>query len=202
MSYANLIFKRIPFAALISDRGDWSSPLGWEKKIFGWIAVRRAIPAEKGEHIRMPYSAAKIVSISPGAMPPFTLETHTINAKLNLPILPKGVFWRVRSSVSNVAILCQKTSIHLLTRRRAGRVGFMIVDNLVISQLFWSLVHIVADLLRRTRACLIEAPPNLSTDKSTCLIIFLQFSADLCDSRAPGMVKRGPRHLKFPQMNR
>ena len=47
MSYANLIFKRIPFAALISDRGDWSSPLGWEKKIFGWIAVRRAIPAEK-----------------------------------------------------------------------------------------------------------------------------------------------------------
>jgi hypothetical protein len=85
MSYANLIFKRIPFAALISDRGDWSSPLGWEKKIFGWIAVRRAIPAEQGEHIRMPYSAAKIVSISPGAMPPFTLETHTINAKLNLP---------------------------------------------------------------------------------------------------------------------
>ena len=85
MSYANLIFKRIPFAALISDRGDWSSPLGWEKKIFGWIADRRAIPAEKGEHIRMPYSAAKIVSISPGAMPPFTLETHTINAKLNLP---------------------------------------------------------------------------------------------------------------------
>ena len=48
----------------------------------------------------MPYSAAKIVSISPGAMPPFTLETHTINAKLNLPILPKGVFWRGRSSVS------------------------------------------------------------------------------------------------------
>ena len=178
MSYANLIFKRIPFAALISDRGDWSSPLGWEKKIFGWIAVRRAIPAEKGEHIRMPYSAAKIVSISPGAMPPFTLETHTINAKLNLPILPKGVFWRGRSSVSfaechtdsfkeNTTLpefLCQKTSIHLLTRRRAGRVGFMIVDNLVISQLFWSLVHIVADLLRRTRACLIEAPPNLSAD--------------------------------------
>ena len=60
----------------------------------------------------------------------------------------------------------------------------MIVDNLVISQLFWSLVHIVADLLRQTRACSIKAPPNLSTDKSTCLIIFLQFSADLCDSRA------------------
>ena len=155
MSYANLIFKRIPFVALISDRGDWSSPLGWEKKIFGWIADRRAIPAEKGEHIRMPYSAAKIVSISPGAMPPFTLETHTINAKLNLPILPKGVFWRGRSSVSfaechtdsfkeNITLpefLCQKTSIHLLTRRRAGRVGFMIVDNLVISQLFgpWSI---------------------------------------------------------------
>ena len=152
MSYANLIFKRIPFVALISNRGDWSSPLGWEKKIFGWIADRRAIPAEKGEHIRMPYSVAKIVSISPGAMPPFTLETHTINAKLNLPILPKGVFWRGRSSVSFaestltgskhvVRFLCQKTSIHLLTRRRAGRVGFMIVDNLVISQLFgpWSI---------------------------------------------------------------
>ena len=52
----------------------------------------------------MPYSAAKIVSISPGAMPPFTLETHTINAKLNLPILPKGVFWRGRSSVSFISL--------------------------------------------------------------------------------------------------
>ena len=39
-------------------------------------------PSRKGEHIRKPYSAAKIVSISPGAMPPFTLETHTINAKI------------------------------------------------------------------------------------------------------------------------
>ena len=57
-------------------------------------------PSRKGEHIRKPYSAAKIVSISPGAMPPFTLETHTINAKLNLPILPKGVFWCDWSSVS------------------------------------------------------------------------------------------------------
>ena len=90
-----------------------------KRKIFGWIAVRRAIPAEKGEHIRMPYSVAKIVSISPGAMPPFTLETHTINAKLNLPILPKGVFWRGRSSVSFAEchtdsfkenILCQNIS--------------------------------------------------------------------------------------------
>ena len=164
MSYANLIFKRIPFVALISDRGDWSSPLGWEKKIFGWIAVRRAIPAEKGEHIRMPYSVAKIVSISPGAMPPFTLETHTINAKLNLPILPKGVFWRGRSSVSfaechtdsfkeNLTLpefLCQKNIYSLVDSEEGWEGGFSIVDNLVISQLFWSLVHIVADLLRQT----------------------------------------------------
>ena len=154
MSYANLIFKRIPFVALISDRGDWSSPLGWEKKIFGWIAVRRAIPAEKGEHIRMPYSAAKIVSISPGAMPPFTLETHTINAKLNLPILPKGVFWRGRSSVSFAECtsmrLCPKNIYSLVDSEEGWEGGVSIVDNLVISQLFWSLVHIVADLLRQT----------------------------------------------------
>ena len=39
-------------------------------------------PSRKGEHIRKPYSVAKIISISPGAMPPFTLETHTINAKI------------------------------------------------------------------------------------------------------------------------
>ena len=87
-------FRRIPVVALILDRVDWSSPLGWEK-IFGWIAVRRAIPAEKENtyenHIRL-----RKISISPGAMHPFTLETHTISAKLNLPILPKGVFcWLV-----------------------------------------------------------------------------------------------------------
>ena len=152
MSYANLIFKRIPFVALISNRGDWSSPLGWEKKIFGWIAVRRAIPAEKGEHIRMPYSVAKIVSISPGAMPPFTLETHTINAKLNLPILPKGVFWRGRSSVSfaechtdrfktHCQISLPKNIYSLVDSEEGWEGGFLIVDNLVISQLFgpWSI---------------------------------------------------------------
>ena len=88
-------------------------------------------------------------------MPPFTLETHTINAKLNLPILPKGVFWCGRSSVSfaecHTDEALPKNIYSLVDSEGAGRVGlFMIVDNLVISQLFWSLVHIVADLLRQT----------------------------------------------------
>ena len=88
----------------------------------------------------MPYSAAKIVSISPGAMPPFTLETHTINAKLNLPILPKGVFWRGRSSVSfaecHTDETLPKNIYSLVDSGRGWEGGVLIMDNLVISQLF------------------------------------------------------------------
>ena len=77
-------FRRVPVVALILDRVDWSSPLGWEI-FFGWIAVRRAIPAEKENtyenHIRLRKNP-----ISLGAMPHFNTETHTINAKLNLPV--------------------------------------------------------------------------------------------------------------------
>ena len=91
----------------------------------------------------MPYSVAKIVSISPGAMPPFTLETHTINAKLNLPILPKGVF-----CVSSLAQVCyaRAKNIYSLVDSGLGWEGGLIVDNLVNFPTFWSLVHIAGNL--------------------------------------------------------
>ena len=58
-------------------------------------------PSRKGEHIRKPYSVAKIISISPGAMPPFTLETHTINAKIKPSHPPEGCFLRVEALLAS-----------------------------------------------------------------------------------------------------
>ena len=143
-------FRRVPVVALILDRVDWSSPLGWEK-IFGWIAVRRAIPAEKENTYENQIRPRKYPFFW-APCPISVLETHTINAKLNLPILPKGVFWRGRSSVSfaechtdrfktHCQISLPKNIYSLVDSEEGWEGGFLIVDNLVISQLFapWSL---------------------------------------------------------------
>ena len=92
MSYTNLISQKNSARRTRLGPRWLVFAVGLGKENF-WLDRRSSRdPSRKGEHIRKPYSAAKIISISPGAMPPFTLETHTINAKLNLPILPKGVF--------------------------------------------------------------------------------------------------------------
>ena len=81
-------------------------------------------------------------------------------------------------------------NIYSLVDSRKGWEGGLIVDNLVYFPTFWSLVHIAAD-------CCSAELEHVFVDFSSALLerflnphvwLFLQFSADLCDSRAPGMV--------------